>query len=218
MYLENDNIDCRLNVNLGKVYESVLGPTQLDLATATIRHRLYENQSTMTNFAFYESTKIKDMYYDSLATRLTLKFRVTPLRHIIKPSMKRSLALRFNQASSSDFEVKCNDKTFHVQSSILAQQSDVLAAFLRSDCQESRTKEITIEDFKPKTVEAFLKFMYIEAVQTVDIDICLLQISDKYNVRSLFEICDQFLANQINLAQPVHCPPDPDPPVHDPDD
>ena len=64
----------------------------------------------------------KDMYYDSLATRLTLKFRVTPLRHIIKPSMKRSLALKFNQESYSDFEVKCNDKTFHVQSSILAQQ------------------------------------------------------------------------------------------------
>ena len=62
------------------------------------------------------------MYYDSLATRLTLKFRVTPLRHMIKPSMKRSLALKFNQVSSSDFEVKCNDKTFHVQSSILAQQ------------------------------------------------------------------------------------------------
>ena len=60
--------------------------------------------------------------------------------------------------------------------------SDVLAAFLRSDCQESRTKEITIEDFKPKTVEAFLKFMYIEAVQTVDIDICLLQMSDKVRI------------------------------------
>ena len=42
---------------LGKVYESVLGSTKLDLAI--IRHRLYENQSTMTNFAFYESPKIK---------------------------------------------------------------------------------------------------------------------------------------------------------------
>ena len=60
--------------------------------------------------------------------------------------------------------------------------SDVLAAFLRSDCQESRTKEITIEDFKPKTVEAFLKFMYIEAIQTVDIDISLLQMSDKVRI------------------------------------
>ena len=35
---------------LGKVYESDL---------AIIRHRLYENQSTMTNFAIYESPKIK---------------------------------------------------------------------------------------------------------------------------------------------------------------
>ena len=35
---------------LGKVYESDL---------AIIRHRLYENQSTMTNFALYESPKIK---------------------------------------------------------------------------------------------------------------------------------------------------------------
>ena len=62
------------------------------------------------------------MYYDALATRLTLKFRVTPLHYIIKPSMKRSLALKFNHHTFSDFEVKCNDKTFHVHSSILAQQ------------------------------------------------------------------------------------------------
>ena len=44
---------------LGKVYESVLGSTKPDLAI--IRHRLYDDwdQSTMTNFAFYESPKIK---------------------------------------------------------------------------------------------------------------------------------------------------------------
>ena len=35
---------------LGKAYESDL---------AVIRHRLYENQSTVTNFALYESPKIK---------------------------------------------------------------------------------------------------------------------------------------------------------------
>ena len=57
--------------------------------------------------------------------------------------------------------------------------SDVFATLLRTNCQESRTKELTIEDFQPKTVEAFLKFMYIEAIATVDIDNDLLQMSDK---------------------------------------
>ena len=42
---------------LGKVYESVLGSTKVDLAI--IRHRLYDCDYSMTNFALYESPKIK---------------------------------------------------------------------------------------------------------------------------------------------------------------
>jgi hypothetical protein len=190
IYLENELIDCRLNVYLDKVHE---------YEPPITRCSLYEDQTTITNMALYESQRIRDNFYLNLGTRLTLKFKVTPLLHKIKPSMKRSLAFKFNHEPSSDFVLNCEDQIFYVQSSILEHYSDVLAAFLRNDCQESRAKELNIEDFKPKTVNAFLKFMYIEAVATVDIDIDLLQMSDKYNVTGLFEICDQFLANQINI-------------------
>jgi len=152
--------------------------------------------------AFYESPLIRDNFYLTLCTRLTLKLKVTPLLHRIKPSMKRSLAFKFNHENSSDFVLKCEDKMFYVHTHILEHYSDVFAALLRTNCQESRTKELTIEDFLPKTVEAFLKFMYIEAIATVDIDNDLLQMSDKYNVKSIFDICDQFLANKINITTP----------------
>lgn len=193
IYLENEVIDCRLDVFLAKCHEYDPGTTW---------RGLYENQTTITNMAFYESPLIRDQFYSTLDTRLILKVKVTPLLRRKKPSMKRSLAFKFNHELSSDFVLKCEDQIFYVHSTILEHYSDVLAAFMRNYCQESRTKELAIEDFQPKTVEAFLKFMYIEAVPTVDIDIGLLQMSDKYNVTSLFEICDQFLANKININTP----------------
>ena len=78
-----------------------------------------------------------------------------------------------------------------------------MATFLQNDWQETRTKELDIVDFEPKTLASFLKFMYVEAVQALHIDINLLQIAHKYNVTNLFEICDEFLANNINCHTPL---------------
>ena len=107
IYLENEVIDCRLNINLSK--------SNLYL-TGTL-HKLYENQVLMSNMSFYESPLIRDQYYPVLGTQLTLKFKVTStINHL---SMKRSLALKFNDEPSSNFVLKCGGELFYVHSCIL---------------------------------------------------------------------------------------------------
>ena len=83
------------------------------------RCSLFQDQASITNMAFYESPLIRDNFYLTLCTRLTLKLKVTPLLHRIKPSMKRSLAFKFNHENSSDFVLKCEEKMFYVHTNIL---------------------------------------------------------------------------------------------------
>ena len=99
-------------------------------------------------------------------------------------------ALKLNDLS--DVKIKCQDKTFNCHELILSLRSDVFRAMFSSNMTEKTSKEIIIDDFSSDAVSKMLTFIY-----TGDCDVNegpglaeeLLRLADKYNLRTLKNIC-----------------------------
>ena len=118
---------------------------------------------------------------------------------ITTSSMNKVFAERFNELSTSDFTIHCQDKQFYVHQRILREKSEYFEALLRNDCIEKRDNKLKINDFPPKIVETFLGCFYmgalsISAALTFDDIIHLMKITDKYNAKELFDALDSYIS------------------------
>ena len=112
-----------------------------------------------------------------------------------------NFARMFNNPSTSDFIVNCQGKQFFVHQSILRGRSEYFEAILHTDCIEKREKMLKIDDFQPKVVEIFLRYLYngalpISASFTWDF-LHLLKIADKYNANELFDTMDSHISQHF---------------------
>ena len=122
------------------------------------------------------------------------------LRFDASSQMKCNLISRkFNDQSSSDFMVECQNEKFYVHEMILKDQSEYFGAILRSDCLENKRKKLRIDDFEPEAVETLLRHIYngavpTENIQNNDFTVNLMRIADKYNYTNLYDAIDSDLA------------------------
>ena len=117
----------------------------------------------------------------------------------ISSQMKCNLISRkFNDQSSSDFIVECQNEKFHVHEMILKDQSEYFEAILRNNCLEKKEKKLRIDDFEPEDVEALLRHIYNGAVHDDDFTSNLMKIADKYNFTDLYDAIDSQLAQTVN--------------------
>ena len=107
-----------------------------------------------------------------------------------------SFAQKFNDQDTSDFTVKCQDKSFYVHQMILKERSEYFSMILRNDCIENQKKELILDDSDPKIVESMLRYIYNNTVPVSNSNrvMDLLQIADKYQFTELFDACDSYLA------------------------
>ena len=154
----------------------------------------------LVNFV-YELDELKDYPWVEFCIGLSLN---------ISGEMKSNLVSRnFNDQSSSDFIIECQDKKFYVHQMILKDQGEYFEAILRNDCKENEEKKLIIEDFNPEVVEIFLRQIYNGAFlekflmnDDTEMTISLLQIADKYNFTSFFDAIDSHLAQQYVHFEP----------------
>ena len=123
-------------------------------------------------------------------------------------------ARKFNDFSTSDFKIVCQDTVFHVHQWVLQEKSEYFAAILRNDFLENQNKELRIEDFEPKIIEMLLKYLYNG---TISLPNCskfeiiteelrkLMIIADKYDFRELFKTCDSYLAQEFAYILDLCC-------------
>ena len=109
---------------------------------------------------------------------------------------------KFNDQSSCDFIIECQNKKFYVHEMILSDQSQYFEAVLRNDCKENSEKKLVMNDFEPKYVEILLRYIYNGAVLCEDLKdpndrLSVLKIADKYNFTSLHDAIDSRLAQQV---------------------
>ena len=106
---------------------------------------------------------------------------------------------KFNDQSSYDFIIECQNKKFYAHEMILSDQSQYFEAVLRNNCKENNEKKLVMNDFEPKYVETLLRYIYNGAVHCEDLEysddiISILKIADKYNFTSLHDAIDSKLA------------------------
>ena len=123
---------------------------------------------------------------------------------ITTTSTNNVFAEKFNDPSTSDFRVDCQDKQFYVHQRILRGKSEYFEAVLGNDCIERRDKILKIDDFPPKVVEIFLGYLYNSAVPisetTWENMFSLLRIADKYNAKELFDAIDSFTSQEFQFV------------------
>ena len=120
----------------------------------------------------------------------------------LKPSLTVNVfARKFNDESTSDFIVKCQDKQFHVHQLILRERSKYFEAILHNDCKEKRENMLIIDDFGPDVVEIFLRYLYNGALPRIDFfrsdeSFNLMKLADKNNDNELFDTLDSYLSQE----------------------
>ena len=123
-------------------------------------------------------------------------------------SMSNVFARMFNDPSTSDFIVNCQEKQFFVHQSILQGRSEYFEAMLHNDCIEKRDKILKIDDFQPNVVETFLRYLYngalpIPASLNWNAMIRLMKIADKYNAKELFDAMDSHMSQEFLIFTPL---------------
>ena len=118
---------------------------------------------------------------------------------ITTTSINNVFARMFNNQSTSDFTVKCQDKQFYVHQRILRERSEYFEAIFHNDCIEKRNNMLKIDDFQPNVVEIILRYLYNGALSTLGSPsdmICLLKMADKYNANALFDAMDSYISQE----------------------
>ena len=180
MYVSEEHIDCQVKIESG--------PSEI-LQNMTIGDELKTFNYKLGRLSY---TKIEFV-------RFIISLCVT-----MKPSLNVNVfARKFNDALTSDFIVKCQDKQFYVHQMILREGSKYFEAILRTDCIEMGEKMLRIEDFEPDVVESFLQYLYNGAIPRISFvrspeskNFSLMKLADKYNANELFEALDSHLSQE----------------------
>ena len=178
VYVSEEAIDCKINIENG--------PSEI------LEHLTIGDE--VKKFKFEKETLLD---YPKVYFHISILVITTT-------SMKRVFAKKFNDPSTSDFTVKCQDKQFYVHQMVLQEKSEYFEAILSNDCIEKRDKMLNIVDFQPNVVEILLQYLYNGAVSIsaslswTDL-ICLMKIADKYNVNELFDAMDSFISQRLFL-------------------
>merc|ERR1739838_719940 len=70
--------------------------------------------------------------------------------------------------------------------------------FVNESTDESKSGEVEINDFEPKTMENMIQFMYNDKILNMEeIDSDLLRLADKYHVTGLVEFCIEHLKGNL---------------------
>ena len=101
----------------------------------------------------------------------------------------------------SDIKLICESKIFECHKLVLSCQSEVFQAMFKcKSTVESESGEVEIEDFKAKTVEKMVYFVYHDNLMSKEnVDSDLLLLAEKYNVRGLINYCVKFLEENLSL-------------------
>jgi len=105
----------------------------------------------------------------------------------------QDLAGIMERSDSSDFTIKCEERTFPVHRLFLTGRSSVFRAMLNTEMVEAVKKEVVITDIDPDTVQEMIKFIYTGELSGKQVDLqAIWHAADKYDVNGLKDaICSK---------------------------
>ena len=99
---------------------------------------------------------------------------------------------------TSDFKIVCQGEELKCHKLILSLRSDFFKKMFNRDCKESNEGIMTTTDFTGKTMRSFLKYLYTDSIDQVEIDCDLLRAAHLYDFKKLISECVRGLSMKIN--------------------
>lgn len=101
----------------------------------------------------------------------------------------------FNNGKSSDFVLKCGEKSFSVHKTVLSARSDFFEGMFRSNMKEANDGIGKIEDLEPEILELVLRYMYTGEIPELSMKSLhdVYAAADRFAVESLQAKCHSLL-------------------------
>lgn len=179
VYLSCDISDNQMVTLYFHVYSPIPVYADYKFNVKTIKQEAFDQKISAKNYSGIGPTWFahKDDVFN--IKRMTINWTLT-----LKPRFPRDYLLC--GIKPSDFIIVCQEKEFQVHKNILSFASPVFDAMFRNDFLESNEGKVTIDDFKSKTIENALNFIYSSILKRLfDVDqmLDLFKFADKYNLK-----------------------------------
>ncbi|XP_078392744.1 kelch-like protein 40b [Cetorhinus maximus] len=100
-----------------------------------------------------------------------------------------------------DCILKVKDKEFPCHRLVLAACSPYFRAMFLSDLEESKKREIALEDVEPDMVEVLLRYIYTSEVQLSDNNVQdIFTAANMFQIPSIFTVCISYLQKRLGLS------------------
>lgn len=100
-----------------------------------------------------------------------------------------------------DCVLKIKDKEFPCHRLVLAACSSYFRAFFKSDVEESKQKEIVLEDVEPGVMGMILKYLYTSNINVTEQNVQdIFALANMLQIPSIFTVCVSFLQKRLSLS------------------
>ena len=155
-----------------------------------------ENEHTQQKL---DALRLEHRDLDEVISRLANDVAVDEFQ--LQRMKKRKLFLK-----DHDVTIICGNERIQCHKLILCASSDVFKAMFTHEYSENRTGEVAINDADPAAVRALLSGMYGQPLDTeadADLLLSVLYLTEKYNVKTVKDQCQQLLMSYITIENCV---------------
>uniref|UniRef100_A0A8C6SSG7 Kelch-like family member 40b n=1 Tax=Neogobius melanostomus TaxID=47308 RepID=A0A8C6SSG7_9GOBI len=100
-----------------------------------------------------------------------------------------------------DCKLKIKDKEFPCHRLVLCACSSYFRAIFLSDLDESKKKEIVLEDVEPGVMGLILKYLYTSQINVTEQNVQdIFAVANMYQIPSIFTVCVSFLQKRLSLS------------------
>ncbi|XP_026147803.1 kelch-like protein 40b [Mastacembelus armatus] len=100
-----------------------------------------------------------------------------------------------------DCVLKIKDKEFPCHRLVLCACSSYFRAIFLSDLEESKKKEIVLEDVEPGVMGLVLKYLYTSKINVTEQNVQdIFAVANMYQIPSIFTVCVSFLQKRLSLS------------------
>ncbi|MGH0166550.1 UNVERIFIED_CONTAM: hypothetical protein FKN15_061269 [Acipenser sinensis] len=100
-----------------------------------------------------------------------------------------------------DCTLKVKDKKFPCHRLVLAACSPYFRAMFLSEMEESKQKEIVLEDVEPEVLGRILKYIYTSEIEITEQNVQdIFSAANMFQVPSVFTVCVSFLQKRLSLS------------------
>ncbi|KAG8039028.1 hypothetical protein G9C98_003335 [Cotesia typhae] len=138
------------------------------------------------------------VYGDYLTTTSEIPYKT------MKPKISDDFNELLKTEMGSDVTFTVKDIKFRAHKSILIARSPTIASMLSHETSKGKQYVLNIDDVEPKVFKDVLKFIYTDIVDNLDDKAeCLLDVANKYQLKTLKILCEESLCKTITIENAV---------------